>query len=83
MSDKKFYKEGEMCKYVPAKASYEHLPSAVISFYAVKGCNTTSFILGHTKKTAREVLLENPGLLSNIGVGIMTKRYLLCQGIHP
>ena len=30
MSDKKFYKEGEMCKYVPAKATYEHLPSAVI-----------------------------------------------------
>ena len=60
MSDKKFNMEGEMCNYIPAKATYEHLPSAVvkhlISFYAVKGCNTTSFISGHTKKTAREVL---------------------------
>ena len=63
MSDKKFYKERKMCKYIPAKATYEHLPSAVIkhliSFHAVKGCNTASFISGHTKKTAREVFLKN------------------------
>ena len=43
-----------MCKYIPAKATYEHLPSAVIkhliSFHAVKGCNTTSS--GHTKKNS-------------------------------
>ena len=30
MRDKKFYKQGETCKYIPAKATYEHLPSAVI-----------------------------------------------------
>ena len=71
MSDKKFYKQGEMCKYIPAKATYEHLPSAVIkhliSFHAVKGCNT--------KKTARKVFLENPRLLEDFGfgVGIMTE----------
>ena len=61
-----------MCKYIPAKATYEHLPSAVIkhviSFHAVKGCNT--------EKTARKVFLENPGLLADVGVGIMTENVL-------
>ena len=80
MWDKKFYKQGEICKYIPAKAIYEHLPSAMIkhlfSFYAVKWCNTTSFISGHTKKKARRVFLENPGLLADVGVGIMTENVL-------
>ena len=66
-----------MCKYIPAKATYEHFPSAVIkhliSFHAVKHCDTTLFISGHTKKTVRKVFLENPGMLADVGVGIMTE----------
>ena len=81
MSDKKFYKERKiMCKYIPAKATYEYLPSAVIkhliSFHAVKGCNTTSFISGHTKKTARKVFLENPGFFADVGVRMMAENVL-------
>ena len=66
-----------MCKYIPAKATYEYLPSPVIkhliSFHLVTQCDTTSFILGHTKETARKVFLENPGLLPDVVVGIMTE----------
>ena len=55
-------------------------PSAVIkhltSFHALKGCSATSFISGHTKKTARKMFLENLGLLSDVGVGIMTENVL-------
>ena len=69
-----------MCKYVPAKATYEHFPSAVtkhlISFHAVKQCDTTLCISGHTNKTVRKVFLENPGLLADVGVGIMTENTL-------
>ena len=59
MSDEKFYKEGEMCKYIPVKATYEYQSfssdqtSSLITFRAVKGCNTISFISGHTKKQLR------------------------------
>ena len=69
-----------MCKYIPAKATYEHLPSAVIKhlirFHTVKECDTTSFISGHTKKTTWKVFLENPVLLADAGVGIMTENIL-------
>ena len=77
MSDKKFYKES---KHISAKATYEHLPSDVIkhliSFHAVKGCNTTSFISGHTKKTARKVFLENRGFLADVGVRMIAENVL-------
>ena len=69
-----------MCKYIPAKVTYELLPSAVmkclISFHAVKQCDTTSFTSGHTRKTARKVFLENPGLLADASVRIMTENAL-------
>ena len=69
-----------MCAYIPAKTNYEHLPSAVIkhliSFHAIKQCNTASYISEHTKWTARKVFLENPGLLADVGVGIMTENAL-------
>ena len=69
-----------MCKNIPAKSTYEHRPSVVtkhlVTFHAVKGCNTTSFISGHTKKTARKVFLENLGLLADVDVGIMTENVL-------
>ena len=41
----------------------------------VKGCDTTSFISGHTK-TAGKVFLENPGLLGDVGVGVMKENIL-------
>ena len=48
-----------------------------ISFYTVKWCNsTTSLKSGHTKKKARKVFLENPGLLAGVDVGIMTENVL-------
>ena len=43
----------------------------LISFHVVTGCGATSFISGHTKKTALKVFLENHGLLADVGVGIM------------
>ena len=49
----------------------EHL----ISFHKVTGCDTSSFISGHTKKTTWKVLLENPGLLADVGVGIMKETF--------
>ena len=48
----------------------------MISFHKVTGCDTSSFISGHTKKTTRKVLLENPGLLADVGVGIMKENIL-------
>ena len=69
-----------MCAYIPAKTNYEHLPSDVIkhliSFHAIKQCNTTSYVSGYTKRTARKVFLENPGLLADAGFGIMTENTL-------
>ena len=66
--------------YISPKATFEHLPSAVIkhliSFHAVKGCNTTSFISGHTKKTARKVFLENSDFLAHVGVRMMAENVL-------
>ena len=74
MLDKKFFEERKMCKYISAEATYKHLPSAVIkhliSFQAVKGCNTmSSLILGHvhTKKDSLgKCFLENSGLLADV-----------------
>ena len=80
MSDKKFYKERKMFKYISAEATYENLPPDVIkhliSLHAVKGCNTASFISGHTKKTARKVFLENRGFLANVGVRMIADNVL-------
>ena len=60
-------------KYIPVKAIYQRLPSAVIkhliSFHAVTGCDTTSFTSGYTKKRAWKVFLEIPSLLADVGVG--------------
>ena len=46
------------------------------SFHIVKQRDTALFISGHTKKTFRKVFLENPGLLADVGVGIMTENAL-------
>ena len=65
-----------MCKYIPANASNEHFSYSCdhfISFQAVKQCDTTLFMSGHTKKTVRKVSEGNPGIHVDVGAGIMTE----------
>ena len=54
-------------KHIPVKAIYQGLSSAgikhLISFHAVTGCDTTSFISGYTEKRAWKVFLESPACL--------------------
>ena len=51
-------------KYIPVKEVCEKLPAdsieALLPFHAMTGCDTTSYISGHGKKSALKVLLKEP-----------------------
>ena len=64
-------------KYFNIRAIYENLPagsvSALLPFYALTGCDTTSFICNHSKKSAWKVFLQHNTLLSSLGEGELTE----------
>ena len=46
-----------------------HVLSSLPAFHSLTGCDTTSFLAGHTKKSCWNVYNENHHLLSNLGKG--------------
>ena len=64
-------------KYFNIRAIYENLPagsvSALLAFHVLTGCDTTSFICKHSKKSAWKVFLKHHALLSSLGEGELTE----------
>lgn len=58
-------------KYIPIHlmaAQFDaHVLSSLPAFHSLTGCDTTSFLAGHTKKSYWNVYNENHDLLSNLG----------------
>ena len=58
-------------KYIPIHEVACRLPTnslqALIPFHALTGCDTTSYISGHTKASAWKVFKEHHALLQNLG----------------
>ena len=65
-------------KYFNIRAIYENLPAgsvfALLPLHALTGCDTTSFICNHSKKSAWKVILQHRTLLSSIGEGALTSQ---------
>ena len=65
-------------KYYNIKAIYENLPAgsteALLSFHALTGCDTTSFIYKHFKKSAWKIFLDHYELLLSKGEGVLTEQ---------
>ena len=63
-------------KYVPIDAVYHKLPSgstdALLPFHALTGCDTTSYIYGHTKQSAWKIFQDHHRLLGDLGVEYLT-----------
>ena len=64
-------------KYIPVHAIVSQLDNSIIqsliAFHAITGSDTTSYIAGHTKKTAWKVFLQNAQLLSHLGDNEITQ----------
>ena len=64
-------------KYFNIRAIYENLSagsvSALLPFHASTGCDTTSYICNHSKKSAWKVFLEHHKPLSSLGEGELTE----------
>lgn len=64
-------------RYFNIRAIYENLPAGSVSarlpFHALTGCDTTSFICNHSKKSAWKVFLGHHTLLSSLGEGELTE----------
>ena len=50
----------------------ESVYSALLAFHAITGCDTVSYISGHTKKTAWSVFVKEHWLLQHLGEGELT-----------
>ncbi|KAG1677175.1 putative protein in type-1 retrotransposable element R1DM [Nymphon striatum] len=48
----------------------------ILPFHAITGCDTVSYLFGHSKKAAWEVFLTDNTLLSCLGIGALTPRVL-------
>lgn len=63
-------------KYIPVWEVFQKLPKGsekcILQFHALTGTDTTSFIYGHSKKTAWEVFKQHFGLLVGIGNNELT-----------
>jgi len=68
---------GTKRKYFNIRAIYENLPAGPVSpllpFHALMGCDTTSFICNHSKKSAWEVFVKHHALRSSLGEGELTE----------
>lgn len=60
-------------RYIPIATVFNNLPRdsapALLPFHALTGCDTTSYIANHTKKSAWKVFKEHHQLLINLGLG--------------
>ena len=60
-------------KFIPVNDVFENLPpgaaQSLLAFHAITGCDTTSFLSGHTKKTSFKTFKEHFNLLGTIGEG--------------
>ena len=65
-------------KYIPIHAVVDNLPfeeitfQSLIGFHSLTGSDTTSYIAGHTKRSAWKVFLRYNQLLPNLGDGELT-----------
>lgn len=63
-------------KFIPLDDVYLKLPAgsgkAILQFHAITGCDTTSYLFGHSKKIAWTVLKDNFHLLLSLGEGTLT-----------
>ena len=63
-------------RYIPIDAVFNKLPrgstSSLLAFHALTGCDTTSYIANHTKRTSWKTFKEHHGLLKNLGIGELT-----------
>ena len=63
-------------RYIPIDAVFNKLPSgfasSLLAFHALTGCDTTSYIANHTKRSSWKIFKEHHGLLKNLGIGELT-----------
>ena len=63
-------------RYIPIDAVFNKLPSgsasSLLAFHALAGCDTTSYIANHTKRSSCKIFKEHHGLLKNLGIGELT-----------
>ena len=63
-------------RYIPIDAVFNKLPcgsaSSLLTFHALTGCDTTSYIANHTKRSSWKIFKEHHGLLKNLGIGELT-----------
>ena len=63
-------------RYIPIDAVFNKLPSgsasSLLAFHALAGCDTTSYIANHTKRSSWKIFKEHHGLLKNLDIGEVT-----------
>ena len=63
-------------RYIPIDAVFNKLPSgsasSLLAFHALTGCDTTSYIANHTKRSSWKIFKEQHGLRRNLGIGELT-----------
>ena len=50
---------------------WQHLD--LLAFHALTGCDTTSYIANHTKRSSWKIFKEHHGLLNKLGIGELTE----------
>lgn len=67
-------------KYIPVDVVLQQLPSgcqsSLLAFHALTGCDTTSFISNHSKRTAFKVFTEHHNLLQHLGKGELSDQMI-------
>ena len=68
-------------KYIPVDDILQQLPSgsesSLLAFHALTGCDSTSFISNHSKRTAFKVFTEHHELLQQLGNGELSEEVIL------
>ena len=63
-------------RYIPIDEVFNKLPSgspsSMLAFHALTGCDTTSYIGNHAKRSSWNIFKEHRGLLKNVGIGELT-----------
>ena len=63
-------------RYIPIDAVFNKLlsgsASSLLAFHALTGCDTTSYIANHTKRSSWNIFKEHHGLLKNLDIGELT-----------
>ena len=63
-------------RYIPIDAVFNKPPSgsasSLLAFHVLIGCDTTSYIANHTKRSSWKIFKEHHGLLKNLGIGELT-----------